>query len=89
MYLIYFMRCVVGIEEHTEFPVYKTPELLDRTVDVGHRSYDSTVRGLNLGTFRARVPLATMPLDPRWVPRFDFKYIEITNILQMIDSDLD
>ena len=69
------------MDEDTDFPAYVTPELLDPAVDVGHRSYMTTVRGLNLGTLRARVPLATMPLDPRWLPRFDFKYIKITNIL--------
>ena len=34
-----------------------TPELLDALVDKRHRSYMSTVRGISLGTFRARVPM--------------------------------
>ena len=37
-----------------------TPELLDALVDKRHRSYMSAVRGISLGTFRARVPMSTM-----------------------------
>ena len=47
-----------------------TPELLDALVDKRHRSYMSAVRGTSLGMFRARVPMSTMPIDPRWVPRY-------------------
>ena len=46
-----------------------TPELLDALVDKRHRSYMSVVRGINLGTFRARVPMSMMPIHRRWVPR--------------------
>jgi len=49
---------------------YETPELLDRAIDVKHRSFMSAVRGLPQHTFRARVPLSTMPLDDRWLPRY-------------------
>jgi len=48
-----------------------TPELLDAHVDKCHQSYMSAVRGTSLGTFRARVPMSTMPIDPRWVPRYE------------------
>ena len=47
-----------------------TPELLDALVDKRHRSYMSAVRGISLGTFRARVPMSTMPIHRRWVPRY-------------------
>jgi len=46
-----------------------TPELLDALVDKRHRSYMSVVRGISLGTFRVRVPMSTMPIHRRWVPR--------------------
>ena len=46
-----------------------TPELLDALVDKQHRSYMSAVRGISLGTFRARVPMSTMPIHRRWVPK--------------------
>ena len=39
--------------EHEEGAI---PELLDALVDKRHRSYMSAVRGINLGTFRARMP---------------------------------
>jgi len=47
-----------------------TPELLDALVDKRHRSYMSAVRGISLGMFRARVPMSTMPIHHRWVPRY-------------------
>ena len=40
-----------------------TPELLDALVDKRHRLYMSAVRGISLGTFRARVPMSTMHLS--------------------------
>ena len=46
-----------------------TPELLDALVDKRHRSYMSAVRGINLGTFWAGVPISTMPIHHRWVTR--------------------
>ena len=46
-----------------------TPELLDALVDKRHRSYMSAVRGISLGTFGERVPMSTMPIHRRWVPR--------------------
>ncbi|WVZ96672.1 hypothetical protein U9M48_042278 [Paspalum notatum var. saurae] len=49
---------------------YVTPELLDAATDRKHRSYFSAVLGSSLGQFRARVPMETMSLDPRWLPRF-------------------
>ncbi|WVZ88790.1 hypothetical protein U9M48_035264 [Paspalum notatum var. saurae] len=48
---------------------YVTPELLDAATDRKHRSYFSAVLGCSLGQFRARVPMETMVLDPRWLPR--------------------
>lgn len=48
---------------------YVLPELLDATVDGNHRSFMSAVRGLDLGTMRARVSMATMKLDLRWIPK--------------------
>ena len=47
-----------------------TPELLDALVDKRHRSYMSAVRGISLGMFRARVPMSTMTIHRRWVPRY-------------------
>lgn len=49
---------------------YVTPELLHHGTDVKHRSYASSVLGEDLGHLRARVPLETLPLDARWLPRF-------------------
>ncbi|RLM69820.1 hypothetical protein C2845_PM17G08970 [Panicum miliaceum] len=46
-----------------------TIELLDALIDKRHRSYMSAVRGRSLGTFRARVPMSTMPIYRRWIPR--------------------
>ncbi|WVZ55281.1 LOW QUALITY PROTEIN: hypothetical protein U9M48_005962 [Paspalum notatum var. saurae] len=48
---------------------YVTPQLLDAATDMKHRSYFSAVLGCSLGHFRARVPMETMALDHRWVPR--------------------
>ncbi|WVZ88202.1 hypothetical protein U9M48_034747 [Paspalum notatum var. saurae] len=48
---------------------YVTPELLDAAMDRKHRSYFSDVLGCSLGQFRARIPMETMVLDPRWLPR--------------------
>ncbi|WVZ83382.1 hypothetical protein U9M48_030540 [Paspalum notatum var. saurae] len=42
---------------------------MDAATDRKHRSYFSAVLGCLLGQFRARVPMETMVLDPRWVPR--------------------
>ncbi|WVZ56460.1 hypothetical protein U9M48_006986 [Paspalum notatum var. saurae] len=39
-----------------------------------HRSYFDLVLGCSLGQFRARVPMETMVLDPRWLPRFASRY---------------
>ncbi|KAF8664446.1 hypothetical protein HU200_054618 [Digitaria exilis] len=47
-----------------------TPELFDAHVDMRHRSYVSVVHGVNQGTFWAFVPMVTMPIDPRWLPRY-------------------
>ena len=47
-----------------------TPELLDALVDKRHRSYMSADCGTSLGTFRARVPMSTMSIHRRWVPRY-------------------
>ena len=46
-----------------------TPELLDTLVDKRHWSYMSAVRGESLGTFWACMPMLTMPIHCRWVPR--------------------
>ncbi|WVZ64940.1 hypothetical protein U9M48_014383 [Paspalum notatum var. saurae] len=48
---------------------YVTPEVLDAATDRKHRSYFNAVLGCSLGQFRARVPMVTMVLDPRWLPR--------------------
>ncbi|WVZ62019.1 hypothetical protein U9M48_011814 [Paspalum notatum var. saurae] len=58
----------MGVAEH-RFEGYVTPELLDAATDRKHRSYFSAVLGCSLGQFRARVPMETMVLDPRWLPR--------------------
>ena len=54
---------------------YQTPELLDPRIDAKHRSYMSAVRGSSLSTFRARVPMSTMPIHRRWLPRYLFAYM--------------
>ncbi|WVZ87479.1 hypothetical protein U9M48_034112 [Paspalum notatum var. saurae] len=52
-----------------------TPQLLDAATDMKHRSYFSAVLGCSLGQFRARVPMETMALDHRWLPRFASRYV--------------
>ena len=49
-----------------------TPELFDTDMDTRHRSYSSAVLQRPLGQVRSRVPIETMPLDHRWLPRFAF-----------------
>lgn len=48
---------------------YETPELLDPALDLTHRSFQSAVKGVNLGRVRARIPLEGWPIDPRWIPK--------------------
>ena len=65
-----------------------TPELLDALVDKRHRSYMSAVRGTSLGMFRARVPMSTMPIDPRWVPRYGLNMSHILIISLNVSCNL-
>ena len=65
-----------------------TPELLDALVDKRHRSYMSAVRGISLGTFRARVPMSTMPIHRRWVPRYGLHLSHILIVSVTICSNL-
>ena len=65
-----------------------TPELLDALVDKRHRSYMSVVRGTSLGMFRARVPMSTMPIDPRWVPRYGLNMSHILIISLNVSCNL-
>ncbi|WVZ95804.1 LOW QUALITY PROTEIN: hypothetical protein U9M48_041522 [Paspalum notatum var. saurae] len=54
---------------------YVTPSSLDAATDMKHRSYFASVLGSSLGQFRARVPMETMALDHRWLPRFASRYV--------------
>ena len=65
-----------------------TPELLDALVDKRHRSYMSAVRGTSLGMFRTRVPMSTMPIDPRWVPRYGLNMSHILIISLNVSCNL-
>ena len=65
-----------------------TPELFDALVDKRHRSYMSAVRGISLGTFRARVPMSTMPIHRRWVPRYGLHLSHIFIVSVTICSNL-
>ena len=60
---------------------YVTPELLDARIDMRHRSYFSAVLGQEVGHLRARVPMETMPLDRRWLPRFALHILGILVIV--------
>ena len=64
--MIFTNKCYFAAMEHEKGA---TPELLDTLVDKGHRSYMSAVRGISLGTFRARVPMSTMPIHRCWILR--------------------
>ena len=64
--MIFSNKSYIAAMEHEEGA---TPELLDALVDKRHRSNMPAVRGISLGTFRARVPMSTMPIHRRWVPR--------------------
>ena len=70
IYSVCYASFSILLYSATEHEEGATPELLDALVDKRHRSYMSAVRGTSLGTFRARVPMSTMPIDPRWVPRY-------------------
>ena len=52
-------------------------ELLDPAIDRQHRSYMSAVRGLMLKTLRARVPMSTMPIYQRWIPKYVAAFISL------------
>lgn len=51
---------------------YETPELLDRDVDMVHRSYLSAVTRTNLEVLRLRTPRDLLRLDERWFGRYVF-----------------
>ena len=63
-----------------------TPELLDPRLDSQHRSFQSSVRGADLGTYRARVPLTTMAIDVRWLPRYGVFHVQIKYIIYMFNN---
>ena len=65
-----------------------TPELLDALVDKHHRSYMSVVRGISLGTFRARLPMSTMPIHRSWVPRYGLYLSHIFIVSVTVCSNL-
>ena len=65
-----------------------TPELLDALVDKRHRSYMSAVRGISLGMFRARVPMSTMTIHRRWVPRYGLHLSHILIVSVTVCSNL-
>ena len=65
-----------------------TPELLDALVDKRHQSYMSAVRGIRLGTFRARVPMSTMLIHHRWVPRYGLHLSHILIVSVTVCSNL-
>ncbi|CAO2171979.1 unnamed protein product [Urochloa humidicola] len=70
---------------------YAPPELLDRELDINHRSYMSAVCGVPLRTFHARVPMSTMPIHPTWVPKLRAAgLLPIARLVEgdMLDADL-
>jgi len=71
--------------EHKEGAI---PELLDALVDKRHRSYMSAVRGTSLGMFRTRVPMSTMPIDPRWVSMYGLNMSHILIISLNVSCNL-
>ncbi|CAO2203944.1 unnamed protein product [Urochloa humidicola] len=65
---------------------YETPELLDRVMDANHRSFMSAVRGMPQATVRARVPLSTMPIDDRWLPRL--RAAGLLPLARLVEGDM-
>ena len=65
-----------------------TPELLDSLVDKRHRSNMPAVRGISLGTFRARVPMSTMSIHRHWVPRCVLYLAHFLIVLVIISYNL-
>nr|XP_034583011.1 uncharacterized protein LOC117846021 [Setaria viridis] len=65
---------------------YKTPKLLDPRVDAVHRSFMSAIRGANLGMLRARVPLLTMSIYARWIPRL--RAAGLLPIARLVEGDM-
>ena len=65
-----------------------TPELLDALIDKCHLSYRSAVHGISLVTFRARVPMSTMPIHRRWVPRYRLHLSHILIVSVTVCSNL-
>jgi len=47
----------------------QTPELLEHSLDVRHRSYLSAVEGKELHELRPRGPKELLHLDARWLDR--------------------
>jgi len=95
-----FVKCLIVLTRTNDFnhsvamaapQGYVTPELLDAATDRKHRSYFSAVLGCSLGQFRARVPMETMVLDPRWLPRFASRsllcYLDIFNRIEIYTMD--
>jgi hypothetical protein len=52
-----------------------TPELLDPTIDSGHRAYRIAIKREKPKAFRLRAPLDVLDVDVRWAARY---YISIS-----------
>ncbi|CAN6223127.1 unnamed protein product [Urochloa humidicola] len=65
---------------------YAPPELLEKELDINHRSYMSAVRGVPLRTLRARVPMSTMPIHPTWVPKL--RAAGLLPLARMVEGDM-
>jgi hypothetical protein len=49
---------------------YVRSELFDEAVDRHHLSYVSTVLGRPLGAIRCRTTRTSLPIHPRWIPKY-------------------
>jgi hypothetical protein len=56
---------------------YVLPELFDEQTDKAHRSYHSTICGVELGTVRSRGPGHYMLLHPGWCPKYVIRHLRI------------
>ncbi|CAO2146032.1 unnamed protein product [Urochloa humidicola] len=66
---------------------YAPPELLEKELDINHRSYMSAMRGVPLRTFRTRVPMSTMPIHLTWVPKY-LRAVGLLPLARMVEGDM-
>ena len=66
--LLYALLCSV-VDMEVDAHSTPTPVLLDKDIDVGHRSFLSAVQHKELQPLRPRPPRELLLLDERWTDR--------------------